>query len=217
MNVSLRDKKGSINLGNILIAAFEQLDGEYGDIDYTMNSIRIGLLKSHRIFKYTPIGESHSIIVSAETGPMSITNVSAYLDDILQRLNGRNIVMTMDNDGSMLISDANDEVRELYYTDVNGCTLTEEFAKQVCKVGKGKETCIFCSFGGFYEKGFNCRKFDSTVGGMSLKRLAENDSVAKRIGGCRIIGRRDGLINGLTNTEVDKGTELNKEDEKAIK
>jgi hypothetical protein len=117
------------------------------------------------------------------------SNIEAYFSSTLQTLNGRNIVVEIGNEYESIkvYPDENENVMGLYYTDCNMCDIPEDKVKSICKPGS-EETCIFLTVSG---KGFQCSKFDSYFSRLLLSRHIGGTLNAKRIGDCKILGRKE--------------------------
>ncbi|MFH1990630.1 MAG: hypothetical protein ABIJ19_02125 [Patescibacteria group bacterium] len=124
------------------------------------------------------------------------SNIIAYVENALQAINGRQVIVKIRNNYSFFIeADPTEKVFGLYYTHNNSCSIPNHEAMEICQIGKGVHSCIFASVTG---DGFECQKFDSPMARMILDRMARSMISARRIGSCAILGRatRETTANG---------------------
>lgn len=113
-------------------------------------------------------------------------NVAAYLADAMQRMNGREVTVSVSADAFSIEADPDEDVANvLYFGSGNDARVPEGRERDLCKVGQGKNCCIFFGVGG---NGFTCMKFGSG-GRYMLERLEQGRTNAGRIGDCRLAGR----------------------------
>lgn len=131
-------------------------------------------------------------LVLLETADESgMLNVHAYLDEVLVWLSGRMVEIEIDETEKSFkaAADPAEQVFGVYFTgDGNSCGIPDGAERTVCKMGEGKETCIFLSFG---SGGFYCEKFSGSTARLLLDRLAEGTIKAGRIGNCAVLGREE--------------------------
>ncbi|MFA5154549.1 MAG: hypothetical protein WC554_18540, partial [Clostridia bacterium] len=108
----------------------------------------------------------------------------AYVPDILQRLNGMQVIVEFDNEYISICHDETETVYEINYTEGNSCKIPDDKVKELCKIGE-VGCCIFVTVG---SNGFMCEKFSSTARTL-LDRYSKGNMRASRIGNCKIIGR----------------------------
>ncbi|MFA4890586.1 MAG: hypothetical protein WC587_03100 [Candidatus Paceibacterota bacterium] len=131
-----------------------------------------------------------SLVLKAIEG-FGWTNISAYLDEVLIWLDGRMVEIEIGDDGLKICADKTEEVFGLYFTDGNSCKIPQNAENTICKIGQGKETCIFVSLS---QDGFYCEKFSSMTARVLLDRLAKGTLNAGRIGNCALLGRKEELV-----------------------
>ena len=114
------------------------------------------------------------------------SNIGSYLPDMMQRLNGMQVIIEFNDTYISIRHDENEQVFELKYTgDGNSCKIPDDKVREICKIGE-VDCCIFCTVGG---NGFNCEKFNSYLSRVLLDRHSKGDMRASRIGNCKITGR----------------------------
>jgi hypothetical protein len=166
---------------------FDMLNDKKTSMIYDMNSIIIkGDENSEDNLKFKSENDTLLIILSKIDG-FGMSNISSYLPDMLQRLNGMNVIVTIDDRYIKIEKDSTEEVYGLYYTDGNSCSVPDEDVKSICKIGE-QDCCIFCSVTG---SGFECQKFNTSTARMILDRHSKGTMNATRIGNCEILGRKD--------------------------
>ncbi|MFA5025411.1 MAG: hypothetical protein WC503_02820 [Candidatus Shapirobacteria bacterium] len=143
----------------------EEKEGDYFELEYKDDD--------HYPFLNNPVGYDWS-------------NEGAYLERYLEWVNGRRVSLEIDEEGFEFKALDNPDLELKFYRD-NMCKVTNEQAKNVCKIGQEKDTCIFVSVSG---KGFECMKFSGACRIM-LERLAENKLNSGRIGNCLVNGREE--------------------------
>lgn len=134
--------------------------------------------------KYEP-GEL--LILEAIEG-FGFSNIYAYLDDALICLDGRMVEIEINDKGLKICADKTEKVFGVYFTDGNSCKIPKGAEYTVCKIGQGKETCIFVSVS---SNGFYCKKFSGMTARGLLDRLAKGTINAGRIGNCSLLGRKE--------------------------
>ena len=120
--------------------------------------------------------------------PLRYINIATYLEQTLCNINGRQIEVTIDSE-SFRIKAINADMLTLQYFDGNSARIPEGAERDVCKIGKGADTCIFLTCGA---KGWSCEKF-SSLGRTLLQRHARSEMAAVRIGDCAVVGREEDL------------------------
>lgn len=179
---------GETDLREYLFNFFENLNGKKSKMIYSMNSFGIVLDEnSDQVIEYKKADDSLLIILVNADGSFGMSNIVAHLPDMLQRLNGMNVIASITDDKFDITDDPEEEVFGLYYTRNNCCKISDDNVKKVCKVGE-KDCCIFVSTS---SEGFECLKFDSHTAGMLLDRHSKNEMNATRIGNCKILGRKE--------------------------
>lgn len=129
--------------------------------------------------------EGHGIILSKPVG-FGFSNVTAYLSDAMQRFNGREVTVEIDRRCFSLRVDPKEDVNPMWYTHNNDCAVSDEVLHRVCR--PGPDACIFLTAGG---GGFECTKFNGPMARLLLSRLADGRMNAKRIGNCKLCGRKE--------------------------
>jgi hypothetical protein len=144
---------------------------------------------SNRVITYENDTNGMLIMLTNADGSFGMSNIHAYLSDMLQRLNGQNINVSVDDKGITIAHDPEEKLFGVYYTRCNCCKISEDTVKSVCKIGTS-DCCIFTSVG---SDGFECLKFDSSTARMLLDRFSKKEMNASRIGNCAILGRNESI------------------------
>ena len=152
--IRLFTDSGEINLWDHYNKVFTNLNDKKCSHDVQINcySIREDE-KSEYELKY----ESNFIILDKIHG-IGFSNISAFLPDILQKLNGMKVIVNIQSNSITINKDPDEKVYGLYYTNGNSCKIPDDVIKTICKIGES-DCCIFCSVSG---NGFECLKFSST-------------------------------------------------------
>ena len=169
---------------------FKKINKKKLSMDYTINSF---ILKTDNESTYEmdyEWSESGGYVMLKKIEEFGMTNISAYMSDILQNLNGRDVTATITEE-CLEIIDNEEDVYGVYYTNSNLCKIPDDKIKEICKIGS-EDCCIFVCASG---NGFECMKFDSYMSRQMLYRLAEDTINAKRIGNCRLLGRKYDSLN----------------------
>jgi hypothetical protein len=175
-----------LDLRNTCWRVFIALNGCPASMTGGMNEIDIHEdLESKRVLEFKM--EDDGILIALIEGKIGFTNLGAYLPDMLQRLNGMEVIVTVKEKSIRFEHDTTEQVFELNYTHNNSCKLTEENIHKICRIGQGKDCCIFLSASA---QGFMCEKFNY-MAVQFLDRYSRNDMNAGRIGNCKIVGRID--------------------------
>lgn len=186
--VKLFTDKGEVDLREHYFKLFEKLNGVKSKMDTAMNSITICADEnSDRVIKYENDKDGILILLNNADGSFGMSNINAYLPDILQRLNGRSVIVSVEEDGISITNNPDEEVFGLYYTRNNCCKIPDDKIKTVCKIGTS-DCCIFTAAGA---DGFECLKFDSPTARHLLDRYSKKEMNASRIGNCAILGRNE--------------------------
>lgn len=184
--IKLTSDTGVLDLRETCWKVFTALNGCPATMENTMNSIEIHEdLESKRKMEFEMKGDG--ILIALTEGHIGFTNVSAYLTDMLERLNSMEVIITVGEKSIKFEHDTDQSVHELNYTDGNSCKLTDDEIHNICKIGQGKDCCIFMSAG---SKGFMCEKF-GFFGRTLLDRYSKGDMNAGRVGNCKIVGRKE--------------------------
>jgi hypothetical protein len=174
------------DLRNTCWKVFTALNGCPASMKNAMNEIEVSEdLESKRIMEFEM--KDGGILIALTEGSIGFSNVSAYLSDMLERLNSMQIIVTVGEKSIKFEHDTTQSVHEVNYSDGNSCKLTDKEIHDVCKIGQGKDCCIFLSAGA---KGFMCEKFNY-MAVQFLDRYSKNDMNAGRIGNCKIVGRKE--------------------------
>lgn len=184
--IRLISEDSEIDLRKYYFDLFEKLNGKKSKMNYHMNDIEIcSDDNSEYVIKYENDNNGILIILD-KINEFGFSNIKAYLSDMLQRLNGRCVIVTASENSIKIISDPSEEVFGLYYTNSNNCKIPDDKIKSLCKIGE-EDCCIFCCVG---SNGFECLKFNSPSARMLLGRYSRNDINATKIGNCAILGRK---------------------------
>jgi len=183
--VKLIEVDGKENdLRETIWTVFRALNGCPASMTGGMNEIEIlEDLESKRIMEFKL--ESDGILIALTEGRIGFTNLNAYLSDMLERLNSMQIIVSVGEKSIKFEHDTTETVFELNYTDGNSCKIPEGKEREICKIGQGKDCCIFITAG---SKGFSCEKF-GFYGRQLLDRYSRGDMNAGRVGNCKIVGR----------------------------
>jgi len=187
--INIETEDGDVDLRIQIFGLFEDLNGQNCSMTYGMNNISIGTdIDSKYVMKFlrdTENGGETILIILDVPDEFGMQNIGAYLPDTLQRLNGMQVIVEVDDDSISFRHDEDEIVNEVNYTHNNSCRISEEDIKTICKIGQ-EDCCIFLTAGG---NGFNCEKFNAGMARLLLDRHAEGTMNASRIGNCKIIGR----------------------------
>ena len=191
--INLETEDGELDLRVQYFGTFRELNGKKANMKYGMNDLTICFdadSEYEMVFECTndspELRDSDSVgmILKKSGEGWGMQNIGAYLPDILQRLNGMQVIVDVDEDSIAIRHDETEEVYEIKYTRNNSCQIPKEDLTKVCKIGQA-DCCIFMSVG---STGFECQKFDSMESHL-LRRHAEGTMNATRIGNCKIVGR----------------------------
>jgi hypothetical protein len=179
---------GDIDFREYYFKLFEKLNGKKTKMEYSMNSIEIiADENSDKVVKYENDENGILILLNNVDGSFGMSNIGAYLPEMLQRLNGMKVIANITDNGINITNDTKEKVFGIYYTRNNCCKIPDDKIKTVCKIGE-KDCCIFISAG---PDGFECLKFDSPSARMLLDRYSKKNMKANRIGNCKILGRKE--------------------------
>lgn len=176
-------KLDEIDLREYFFKLLENLNGMKAKMHYYMNSIEISADESSdKAIEYKNDENGILILLNNADGSFGMSNVGAYLSNILQHLNGMTVIVNVTNNSIKVTNDPTEKVFGIYYTRNNCCKIPDNKIKTICKIGK-KDCCIFISAS---SEGFECLKFDSPSARMLLDRYSKKTN---RIGNCKILGR----------------------------
>lgn len=179
---------GDIDLREYYFNLFKSLNGIKSRMNYSMNSIEISADEnSDKVIEYENDGNGILILLNNIDGSIGMSNIGSYLPEMLQRLNGMEVIVSITDNNINITNDPDEKVFEICYTRNNCCKIPDDKINSVCKIG-GKDCCIFICAG---SDGFECLKFDTPTARMLLDRYSKNDMRASRIGNCKIIGRNE--------------------------
>lgn len=187
--IKLTTQTEEIDLRDYYFKLFEQLNGKKAKMLEGSNRNSIEFISdetSDRVINYLNDGKRIAISIETED-KVSWSNIGAYLPSTLQTLNGRNVIVNINENSIKISNDPDENVMGLYYTNGNYCTIPDDKVKEVCKIGTN-DCCIFCSVGA---NGFSCLKFDSPSARMLLDRYSNKKLNSSRIGDCSILGRKE--------------------------
>ena len=192
--INLETKDGDLDLRVQLFETLKNLNGKPASMKYGMNDITIladdnseyelEFENKRSEIEFTE-SDTLKIILKKNGEHWSWSNLGAYIPDILQRLNGMQVIVEIDENSIGFRHNENEDVYKINYTHGNSCRIPDDDVKKVCKIGENG-CCIFCSVSG---DGFMCQKFDSYMARHLLDRHIEGTMRANRIGNCKIIGR----------------------------
>jgi hypothetical protein len=185
--IKLETKNGEIDLRDEYFQVFKNLNGKPAKMKGKMNSLTVlGDKKSEYLLKFekNDTKDTISILLEKRNG-FGMSNLGSYVPNMLQRLNGMQVILKITKNSINVAYDPDYEVFELNYTRNNSCKIPDDKVKEICKIGEDG-CCIFCTVG---SNGFECQKFDSYMARNLLDRYAEGTMRANRIGNCKVIGR----------------------------
>ncbi|RWX72520.1 hypothetical protein [Mesorhizobium sp. M2A.F.Ca.ET.039.01.1.1] len=168
--------------------AAERLKGKPTSMDARGDSIA---LRADPASEYELIFETRGegiLISKMPSFRWGFSNVLYYFEQHMHNLNSRRIEVEIAEDRFALIARDAEDTPAVYYSDGNLAAIPEGWERSICRVGEGKNTCIFFTAGA---GGFSCAKFSGPMGRMLLERHAAGQMNAGRIGNCRIAGRKD--------------------------
>jgi hypothetical protein len=188
--VELITAEGVTDLRDHLWKLFTDLNGVKASMKHTMNSIEICADdESDSRLKFERDHSNKSLLMLLTKEPdWGFSNLAAYIPDMLERLNGMQVIVTLTEHSIKIENDPDEKVFELNYTRDNSCKIPDDKVMEICKPGTG-DCCIFLTMSG--GMGWSCEKFNSSMAGILLKRHSEGSMRASRIGNCKIIGRID--------------------------
>lgn len=165
----------------------ERLKGKRVQMSYTLDSFTLAANeKSDFALNFEVRCEG---IALDKIDGFGFSNVLAYCESAMHRLNGREIIVAVDDVSLKIFANATENVPEVKYkSSGNMARVPEEMVRGPCGLGEGPNTCIFLVAG---SEGFECAKFEGSLSRQLLGRKAEGAMHAKRIGNCRLIGRED--------------------------
>ncbi len=140
---------------------------------------------SPKKLEYKVEGDGVILALLNKDGSFGLSNLTASIPDALQRIDGRNVVITVTDTEMRVQADPNQEVYKLPYTHGNMASIPEGIEKSQCQIGTSN-ACVFCVATG---EGFECSKGNTQMGRMVLDRLAKGEMRASRIGSCLVAGR----------------------------
>jgi hypothetical protein len=183
-----------LDLRDDYFRVFKNLNGKKATMDCGMNHIRIFADDaSDRVVYFeikkdpiNPYNDKILMILNNVEGGWGMSNLGSYAPDILQRLNGMQVIVEYDDESISIKHDESEKVFELNYTHINSCKIPDNKVKEICKIGES-DCCIFVTAG---SNGFMCEKFNYMASGL-LERYSKGTMRASRIGNCKIVGRID--------------------------
>jgi len=130
--------------------------------------------------------EGEGVIVSRRES-FGFSNVAAYCETILCNLNGREVIVAIEDAGFKVFANPQQVVPSVKFRNPgNMCRIPAGHEQTVCGVKTG-DACIFLTVSA---DGFGCAKFSSLARHL-LDRKAEGTMRATRIGNCRNDGREE--------------------------
>lgn len=121
-------------------------------------------------------------------------SLTSYGELILQALNGRYVVIEVDEKSFSIKPMENGAVHAVRRIDgSNFCQIEEGDERRVCGLGEGPKKC--CVFLTADAGGFKCAKFEGPTTRHILDRVKQGTMNAKRIGDCRKLRREEELEN----------------------
>lgn len=166
-----------INLKEKIEHFFSTVDGKPADHEFT-STMYLFETKSEG-YEWVCWYKPGDYIVLVKRSEFGFSNVVAYLERILLWSNGR-VVNVEIKFGEKLKIAPIDTVNLVKLKEGVG-EIDIDTARNICKLGKGPEACIFLAID---ENEFSCTKFDITTAPLILHRFSQGLTEAKRIGNC---------------------------------
>ena len=207
--IKLVSENGELDLRKDYFRVFENLNDKKASMSGGMNNLKVFADETaDKLMNFEKNDKEDSIlmILKSEGKGWGMSNLGAYVPDMLQRLNGMQVIVEFDDESISIKHDESEKVFELNYTHNNSCKIPDDKVKEICKPGQ-EGCCIFLTVGG---GGFECQKFDSCMSRMLLDRYSEKTMRASRIGNCKIVGRIEETVTA--KAEVEWGDELEDDD-----
>lgn len=196
--INLKTKDTELDLRVQYFGLFRYLNGRKTSMKYSMNDMTICFDKdSEYELKFEKSddeiesieNDTLGIILKKSNDDWGISNITAYLSNILKRLNSMQVIVDVEKDSIAIRHDESEKVHEIKYTHNNSCSISDDKVKKICKVGQ-KDCCIFLTVS---SDGFMCNKFNY-IGSTLLNRYSKGTMRANRIGNCKIVGRSESPI-----------------------
>lgn len=186
--IKLETENGIVDLREAYFQVFNNLNGKKCSMSGKMNSLKISADETSdrvMVFEKNDTEDSILMMLKIPEPGWGMSNLGAYVPDMLQRLNAMKVLVEYDEESISIQHDETEKVFELNYTGGgNSCKISDDKVKEICKPGQG--ACIFLSAG---SEGFECQKFNSPTARMLLDRYSNKTMNASRIGNCKIVGR----------------------------
>jgi hypothetical protein len=185
--IKLKIENGEVDLRDHYFDVFINLNGKKASMKGGMNDLTIFADEnSKNVMKFEKNDEKDTILMILDViDEFGFSNLGAYVPDMLERLNGMQVIVDVNKNSIGIRHNETEKVHEMKYTYNNSCKVSDEEVKEICKVGQ-EDCCIFLTAG---SNGFSCCKFDGVMSRILLDRHAEGSMRATRIGNCKIIGR----------------------------
>lgn len=183
---TLKTEEGEIDLWPLFDAFFTRSKGVRASFEGEVDSFMLRVDEnSNSLLEY------HNAMVGLvkETG---WSNVTYFIELKLMALNGRMVIIEVDEDNINMKPEPTEQVFGVYFSVGNMCLIPEDKVQDICKPEQEKESCAFLSATG---DGYMCQKFDTVMAGLILQRLSQGNS--GRIGNCAILGR-------ITDVELER-------------
>jgi len=186
-SIKLINENSIIDLREYFFDIFSKLNDKKSKMEYTKDSIEFLIDDtSEYILKYENDNKGLLILMQKIEG-FGWSNVIYYLSSILEKLNGRQIIVNLNEYSIKIEPDNKENVYGLYYTNNNSCKIDDNKVKETCKPNTN-DCCIFLTVS---NDGFTCEKFNSPIARMLLDRYDKKQIRANRIGNCKILGRKE--------------------------
>ena len=185
--IKLITETKELDLRDEYFQVLENLNGKPARMDCHMNDITVRADEdSEYDIKFEKDDVKDTILMILDKrNDFGFSNLGAYIPDMLQRLNGMQVIVTVNDQSIGIEHDETEKVFEINYTNNNSCKIPDNKVKEICKIGED-DCCIFCTTG---SNGFMCEKFNSHMASHLLNRFSEGTMRANRIGNCKIVGR----------------------------
>lgn len=180
------DDGKKIDIYPVVSALFGRLKDQPIVFDNELEGFRLVWDESSpKKLQYEPSEDGVILASVNKDGSSGFSNLTAFIPDALQRIDGRNVSITVTDTEIRVHADPNEKVYKLPYTHGNMASIPAGAEKSQCRIGTS-HACVFCVATG---EGFECAKGNTQMGRMVLDRLAKGEMRASRIGNCLVSGR----------------------------
>ncbi len=184
--VFTEDEK-EINIHPILASFFEKLANQPVVFEDELEGFRLVRDEnSPKKLEYKVEGDGVTLALVNKDGSFGVSNLTVSIPDTLQRINGRNVIITLTETEMLVQADSSQEIYKLPYTHGSMASIPKGIEQSQCQIG----TTYACAFCVGTEDGFECAKGNSSLATTILDRVIHKDMMrAMRIGNCLVSGR----------------------------